>query len=76
MKANREWVDAKVLEYGAVLFRGFDIDSAREVEADVRALEPQLSNEYRGTSPRNAQEGSEYVFSAAEVPSHFVSRVL
>lgn len=71
MRANREWVDSMILKYGAVLFRGFDIDSAREVEADVRALEPNLSNEYRGTSPRIPQEGSDFVFSAAEVPSHF-----
>ena len=71
MSANREWVDSKILEYGAVLFRGFDIDSAAEVEADVRAFEPNLSNEYRGTSPRVAQGGTDYVFSAAEVPSHF-----
>jgi hypothetical protein len=60
-----------ILQYGAVLFRGFNIDSAKEVEADIRAFEPNLSNEYRGTSPRTAQKGSEYVFSAAEVPSHF-----
>ncbi|CAB9519685.1 Taurine catabolism dioxygenase TauD, TfdA family [Seminavis robusta] len=71
MRANRDWVDEQILKYGAVLFRGFDIDSAAEVEADVRALEPNLSNEYRGTSPRNTQEGSDFVFSAAEVPSHF-----
>ena len=71
MEANREWIDKAILKYGAVLFRGFDINSAKEVEADVRAFEPNLSNEYRGTSPRIAQKGSEYVFSAAEVPSHF-----
>ena len=68
---NKPWVDSQILEYGAVLFRGFDIDSATEVEADIRALEPNLNNEYRGTSPRITQEGSDYVFSAAEVPSHF-----
>lgn len=71
MNANREWVDAMILQYGAVLFRGFDLDSAKEVEAGIRAFEPNLSNEYRGTSPRFPQEGSDYVFSAAEVPSHF-----
>lgn len=68
---NKDWVDSKILEYGAVLFRGFDIDSAAEVEADIRALEPNLNNEYRGTSPRITQAGSDFVFSAAEVPSHF-----
>lgn len=71
MEKNREWIDSQILKYGAVLFRGFDIDSAKEVEADIRALEPNLNNEYRGTSPRNTQGGSDFVFSAAEVPSHF-----
>ena len=68
---NRDWIDQQVLKYGAVLFRGFDITSAQEVEDDVKALEPKLSNEYRGTSPRDLQNGTSYVFSAAEVPSHF-----
>lgn len=76
LKANQDWVDTKILEYGAVLFRGFDITSAAEVEAGIRALERNatantLNKDYRGTSPRIAQPGSEYVFSAAEVPSHF-----
>jgi alpha-ketoglutarate-dependent taurine dioxygenase len=68
---NKEWVDEQILNYGAVLFRGFDVTSAAEVEAGIRALEPNLNNDYRGTSPRVTQEGSDYVFSAAEVPSHF-----
>ncbi|CAJ1966367.1 unnamed protein product [Cylindrotheca closterium] len=71
IKNNRDWIDQQVSEYGAVLFRGFDINSAAEVEQEVKALEPDLSNDYRGTSPRNAVDGSTYVFSAAEVPSHY-----
>jgi Taurine catabolism dioxygenase TauD, TfdA family len=71
LEANKEWVDKQILQYGAVLFRGFDITSAAEVEANIRAFESNLSNEYRGTSPRMPQDGSSYVFSAAEVPSHF-----
>ena len=68
---NRDWINDQVLKYGAVLFRGFDITSAKEVEDDVKALEPKLSNDYRGTSPRDLQNGTSYVFSVAEVPSHF-----
>lgn len=66
---NKEWVDEQILKYGAVLFRGFDITSASEVEANIRSLEPNLNNEYRGTSPRITQPGSDFVFSAAEVVS-------
>eukprot|EP00980_Cylindrotheca_fusiformis_P024248 scaffold11680_cov142-Cylindrotheca_fusiformis.AAC.6 len=69
LRNNKEWVDAQILKYGAVLFRGFDITSAAEVEADIRSLEPNLNNEYRGTSPRISQPGSDFVFSAAEVVS-------
>ena len=58
MSSNEEWVDRQILEYRTVLFRGFDIHSAAEVEADVRALEPTLNKDYRGTSPRHAQPGS------------------
>jgi alpha-ketoglutarate-dependent taurine dioxygenase len=29
-----------------------------------------LNNQYRGTSPRNIQGNTDYVFSAAKVPSH------
>ena len=71
LKNNKEWVNEQMLEYGAVLFRGFDIENAANVETAIRAVEPNLHNTYRGTSPRNAQPGSDFVFSAAEVPSHF-----
>ena len=71
LQQNKDWVNEQILQYGAVLFRGFDIDTAAHVETAARAFEPNLHNSYRGTSPRLAQPDSEYVFSAAEVPSHF-----
>ena len=71
LETNRGWVDDMMLQYGALLFRGFDIDSERDVQTAVMSYEPNLNNSYRGTSPRNVQGGTEFVFSAAEVPSHF-----
>jgi alpha-ketoglutarate-dependent taurine dioxygenase len=68
---NRKWVDMMNLKYGAVLFRGFNIESARDVKIAIQAYEPNLSNQYRGTSPQSAQDGTGYVFSAAEVPSNY-----
>lgn len=68
---NREWYDAQLLDYGAVLFRGFDLKSTADVEEVNKALESDLSNVYRGTSPRNPVDGATYVFSAAEVPNHY-----
>lgn len=71
MKDNQQWLDKNLLKYGAILFRDFDVDTAHEVETAIQALEPNLSSTYRGTSPRSAQDGTTFVFSAAEVPSHF-----
>lgn len=72
MEHNREWVSAMMLKYGAVLFRDFGVLTAQDVEDAVLSYEPrQLSDIYRGTSPRHAQGGTKYVFSAAEVPSHY-----
>ena len=71
VETNRGWIDDMMLQYGAVLFRGFDIDSERDVQSAIMSYEPNLNNSYRGTSPRNVQGGTEFVFSAAEVPSHY-----
>lgn len=71
MEHNRDWINDMLLRYGAVLFRSFDIMSAQDVEDTVLSFEPNLNNQYRGTSPRHTQGNTEYVFSAAEVPSHF-----
>ena len=71
MEENQAWISSSILQYGAVLFRGFDVKSAQDVEDAVLSYEPGLSSVYRGTSPRHSQGGSTYVFSAAEVPSHY-----
>jgi hypothetical protein len=49
--------------------RGFGIDSAQAFEAAARAVEPELKNEYLGTSPRDAL--TPYVFSASELPPYY-----
>ncbi|CAB9500563.1 Taurine catabolism dioxygenase TauD, TfdA family [Seminavis robusta] len=71
MEQNRGWINEKILQYGAVLFRGFDVVTAKDVERAVLSFEPDLSDVYRGTSPRHSQGGSRFVFSAAEVPVHY-----
>ena len=68
---NRGWLDSQLTQYGAILFRGFGLNTTDQVETAIQALEPYLSDTYRGTSPRSAQDGTKYVFSSAEVPSHF-----
>lgn len=64
---NKHWIDSILLKHGAILFRGFEIHSAPDVESAIKSLEPNLNKQYRGTSPRKTQPGTEYVFSAAEV---------
>jgi alpha-ketoglutarate-dependent taurine dioxygenase len=64
---NRVWLDTMLLTYGAVLIRGFSLDTP----ADIQAYHNNLNNTYRGTSPRRLMEGTDYVFSAAEVPVNY-----
>jgi alpha-ketoglutarate-dependent taurine dioxygenase len=68
---NKEFIDEMILRHGAIMFRDFDIRTAENVQDAILSYNPKLNNDYRGTSPRNVQEGTEYVFSAAEVPSHY-----
>lgn len=44
---------------GAVMFRGFKVSEGIEFERAVRQIEPELSKEYRGTSPRKLVPGTE-----------------
>jgi pimeloyl-ACP methyl ester carboxylesterase/alpha-ketoglutarate-dependent taurine dioxygenase len=67
--ARRAFVLDKLTEHGAILARGFDVGSAAAFERIARAVEPELKNDYLGTSPRNGL--TEYVFSASELPPHY-----
>jgi hypothetical protein len=71
LETNNILLEDQMNKFGAVLFRGFEIENAMDVEGAIRSFDPNLNNNYRGTSPRNAQDGSDFVFSAAEVPSHY-----
>jgi alpha-ketoglutarate-dependent taurine dioxygenase len=69
LRDNEEWVQHRLALHGAILFRGFAVRSARDFEALARAVDPELKNEYLGTSPRNAL--TSHVFTASELPSFF-----
>lgn len=71
MKSNKTWLDDMMVKYGAVMFRGFDIDNAIDFEKTILAYEGTLNDTYRGTSPRNLIPGTKYVFSAADVPANY-----
>lgn len=59
----------RLRRHGALLLRGFAIGDPAAFERVARGLEPDLGNEYLGTSPRNAL--TEHVFSASELPGWY-----
>ncbi|NRA00805.1 MAG: TauD/TfdA family dioxygenase [Myxococcales bacterium] len=66
---NESWVQNRLTEYGALLFRGFAVEGAADFEGVARSVDADLKKEYLGTSPRDAL--SEYVFSASELPGYY-----
>mmetsp|Transcript_8548 Transcript_8548/g.12416 ORF Transcript_8548/g.12416 Transcript_8548/m.12416 type:complete len:450 (+) Transcript_8548:176-1525(+) len=71
MEKNRSWVQQMITSYGAVLVRGFDIDTCPDFEKAVLSLQPVLDDIYRGTSPRGCMPNTKFTFSAAEVPTNY-----
>jgi alpha-ketoglutarate-dependent taurine dioxygenase len=65
--SSSAWIEDKLREGGAVLFRGFSVGELDEVEAFMRALAPELlSYTYRST-PRTQVKGS--VYTSTEYPA-------
>jgi alpha-ketoglutarate-dependent taurine dioxygenase len=67
--AHRPWVEDQLLAHGALLLRGFCISDPRAFERVIRAVSPDLKNDYLGTSPRDAL--TSHVFSASELPPFY-----
>src|SRR5439155_24210081 len=67
--ANRADIERDLLAYGAVLFRGFTVDSPERFEASARALSPELLRYVEGSSPRRRL--TEYVYTSTEYPSSY-----
>ncbi|MDP3856255.1 MAG: TauD/TfdA family dioxygenase [Stagnimonas sp.] len=63
---QRESIEQVWLRHGSLRLRGFGVLGAEAFEQVALALEPDLKNDYLGTSPRAAR--SRYVFSASELP--------
>jgi amino acid adenylation domain-containing protein len=58
-QANRESLEADLLKYGAILFRGFGIDTPEALERFAGTLCPDLFNE-NGEHPRESVSGNVY----------------
>jgi len=66
-RANREEVERDLLEHGAVLFRGFGLDSAERFEEFARAVSPGLLDYGERSSPRS--EISQGVYTSTDYPA-------
>jgi len=64
----RRWLDA----YGAVLFRGFAGQGAKQFEHVASAFSVELERAYLGTSPRASVDASEFVNTASDFPAWMV----
>lgn len=71
IQENLSELNQKMAQNGAVLFRGFEVNQPADFEAIAKTLDSDLKNDYLGTSPRNIVKGTEYVFSASELPPHY-----
>lgn len=71
VEENRPAFDAAFFKYGAVLFRGFDLDTPKDFEDLALKVDPRLKNDYYGTSPRNIVKNTSYIFTASELPGYY-----
>jgi alpha-ketoglutarate-dependent taurine dioxygenase len=69
LTTNRAWVQAALPRIGALCLRGFAVREPDDFERVARAIDPDLKNDYLGTSPRDARTA--YVFSASELPAAY-----
>lgn len=68
---NREWILQQLIEYGAILFRDFDVDSKEQFENLLVSLGLNLSSTYPfGTSSRTKISGN--VFNASYIDRRFI----
>ena len=66
--SNRELLDQKIRRHGGILFRGFDLDGADDLEAFIRAVSGE-SLEYRErSSPRTAVKGN--IYTSTDYPAN------
>lgn len=69
LETHQSWVRARLLERGALRFRGFETKTPEDFESVARRISPTLGNDYMGTSPRD--HVTDYVFNASELPDYF-----
>jgi len=64
--ANRAWIEARILEHGGVLFRGFDVPTPADFERAAKATWGELFADY-GDLPRNS--AGEKIYESTPYPA-------
>jgi len=62
-----DWIEDKLLNHGALLFRGYGFDSPEVFESFAGAISPKFMDYTRGTSPRKKVKG--HIYTSTEAPS-------
>jgi len=65
--SNQELIERELLRHGAILFRGFNVDSTARFEQFARTLSPQLLDYQERAAPRT--EVSNNIYTSTEYPS-------
>ncbi|MBE7384651.1 MAG: TauD/TfdA family dioxygenase [Leptolyngbya sp. SIO1E4] len=64
---NREFIETRLLQYGGILFRGFEIQSVSEFEDFIRALSSNLAEYSYRSTPRS--QVSSNIYTSTEYPA-------
>ncbi len=64
---EHDWLEERLLRYGGVLLRGFNVAGPEDFEQVCRLIEPRLLNYAGGDSPREAITGK--VYTSTEYPA-------
>jgi alpha-ketoglutarate-dependent taurine dioxygenase len=68
-RAHRDWLSAQLDRHGALLFRGFQVDTLSRFDAFVRAISADVPQFKEESSPRSRIEGD--VFTSTDYPADY-----
>jgi alpha-ketoglutarate-dependent taurine dioxygenase len=64
---NREYIEEELIRNGAILFRGFDVDSVSKFDQLTRTVTPDLLDYHERAAPR--KEVSRQIYTSTEYPA-------
>lgn len=65
--AHQDWISGRLLQHGALLFRGFDLREVADFERALTPLVPRRVSYFEGSSPRHSVKGT--VYNSTDYPS-------